>query len=260
MNIFYLDKAPVKAAEYHIDRHVVKMIQEYAQIMSTAHRMLDGRFEEVALNPAVYQNLRTMGWTGKISHSARLLPGESIKLQIEMFDKLDQVKWVIENKQAMAMTHVNHPCAIWARQSVENYMWLYNLFVCLCDEKRHRYPKGPNVTWTQYGKFLSFPPKKLTATNTAGFQTPALAMPAMYKTDDPVQAYRRYYAGDKFRIAKWTNRSIPSWFFKTMPQAWEHDGEAKLRDLMDPKVAKRTQITVNHVKKYVPDVYNQVNL
>jgi hypothetical protein len=41
MNIFYLDTDPVKSAELHCDKHVVKMIIEYAQLMSTAHRVLD---------------------------------------------------------------------------------------------------------------------------------------------------------------------------------------------------------------------------
>jgi len=29
MNIFYLDKDTKKCAEYHVDKHVVKMITEY---------------------------------------------------------------------------------------------------------------------------------------------------------------------------------------------------------------------------------------
>lgn len=41
MNIFYLDNDPVKCAQMHCDKHVVKMIVEYAQLMSTAHRLLD---------------------------------------------------------------------------------------------------------------------------------------------------------------------------------------------------------------------------
>ena len=42
MNIFKLDRNAKKAAEYHCDKHVVKMLIEYAQLMSTAHRVLDG--------------------------------------------------------------------------------------------------------------------------------------------------------------------------------------------------------------------------
>lgn len=42
MNIFYLDNDPELAAKYHNDRHVCKMLVEYAQLMSTAHRLCNG--------------------------------------------------------------------------------------------------------------------------------------------------------------------------------------------------------------------------
>jgi len=40
MNIFYLSRDPVLCAEMHCDKHVVKMILETAQLLSTAHHML----------------------------------------------------------------------------------------------------------------------------------------------------------------------------------------------------------------------------
>ena len=42
MNIFYLHSDPVTCAEWHCDKHVVKMILEYAQLLSTAHHEVDG--------------------------------------------------------------------------------------------------------------------------------------------------------------------------------------------------------------------------
>ena len=42
MNLFYLDECPEKAAQYQCDVHVVKMILETAQMLSTAHIELDG--------------------------------------------------------------------------------------------------------------------------------------------------------------------------------------------------------------------------
>ena len=41
MNIFYLHKNPVTAAEMSCDKHVVKMILESAQLLSTCHRVQD---------------------------------------------------------------------------------------------------------------------------------------------------------------------------------------------------------------------------
>jgi hypothetical protein len=42
MNIFYLSKTASEAAKMHCDRHVVKMILETAQMLSTSHRILEG--------------------------------------------------------------------------------------------------------------------------------------------------------------------------------------------------------------------------
>ena len=42
LNIFYLDRDPEIAAQMMCDKHVVKMILESAQMLSTAHRVLDG--------------------------------------------------------------------------------------------------------------------------------------------------------------------------------------------------------------------------
>ena len=42
MNIFYLNEDPRVAAQEHCDKHVCKMTIEYCQLLSTAHRALDG--------------------------------------------------------------------------------------------------------------------------------------------------------------------------------------------------------------------------
>lgn len=41
MNIFYLDKDPYKSARAMTNKHVIKMILECAQLMCTAHHILD---------------------------------------------------------------------------------------------------------------------------------------------------------------------------------------------------------------------------
>jgi len=42
MNIFYLDRDPKIAAQMMCDKHVIKMIVESAQMLSTVHRVLSG--------------------------------------------------------------------------------------------------------------------------------------------------------------------------------------------------------------------------
>ena len=48
MNIFYLDKCPVKAAKYQYNKHVVKMILESAQMLCAAHHVLDNRTRDLS--------------------------------------------------------------------------------------------------------------------------------------------------------------------------------------------------------------------
>ena len=47
MNIFYLDRDPGTAAAMHCDKHVVKMILETAQMLSTAYRKNFGDNDEL---------------------------------------------------------------------------------------------------------------------------------------------------------------------------------------------------------------------
>ena len=66
MNIFYLDHDPKICAEMHLDKHCVKMLVEYAQIMSTAHRELDiiskNSLMDVTLYKSTHKNHPTNVW------------------------------------------------------------------------------------------------------------------------------------------------------------------------------------------------------
>ena len=62
MNIFYLDNNTKACAEAHCDKHVVKMILEYAQLLSTAHRILDGDEENEELYKATHKNHPSAVW------------------------------------------------------------------------------------------------------------------------------------------------------------------------------------------------------
>ena len=47
MNIFFLSQDPKTCAEMHCDQHVVKMIVEYGQMLSTAHRVCGNEDERL---------------------------------------------------------------------------------------------------------------------------------------------------------------------------------------------------------------------
>jgi len=88
MNIFYLNKDPKVCAEQHCDKHVVKMIVEYAQLLSTAHRVIDG--EEYEDDEEEYEDdfdsedinladaAESMGWSIDISGSAPRFVNEAL--------------------------------------------------------------------------------------------------------------------------------------------------------------------------------------
>ena len=63
MNIFYLSSCPQEAAESHNDKHCVKMILEYAQMLSTAHRILDGDNAHSDLYKIAHKNHPSTIWT-----------------------------------------------------------------------------------------------------------------------------------------------------------------------------------------------------
>lgn len=62
MNIFYLDSDPREAARMQCDQHVIKMILETAQLLSTAHAELDG--ESPAYKPT-HKNHPSAVWVRK---------------------------------------------------------------------------------------------------------------------------------------------------------------------------------------------------
>ena len=181
MNIFYLDHNPVEAARSHLDKHVVKMILEYAQLLSTAHRVLDG--------------VLTVG----LSKSGRK------RKQYVLNDQRDQVLY--------SATHINHPSAVWVRQNKANYDFLYALFVSTCDEYTYRYGKT-HLTDSKLREALHEFPKNIYSDDKLHvWHGPTPAMPDECKiTGDHLASYRKYYIDKKADMAMWTNREPPEWF------------------------------------------------
>lgn len=176
MNIFYLNDDIALCAQQHNDKHVVKMILEYAQLLSTAHRLLDGK-EYIDAS----SGRRIKRW----------------RLQDENMEKM-----------LYKASHINHPSAIWVRQSSENYNWLFSLFKELLQEYTYRYGKIHATDRLVY--WLRKPPQNIPDGN---LTQPTPAMPDEYKVPgDSLLSYRNYYIGAKKRMASWKKRSIPEWY------------------------------------------------
>lgn len=161
----------------HLDKHAVKMIIEYAQLLSTAHRVLDG------------SECTVISASGRKKKVWKLSDGD-----------LDS--------SIYAATHINHPSAKWVRHSRENYEWLYSMWSCLLDEYTHRYGKVHKTG--RLAEHLGVPP---TSIESKGFSPPWRAMPDDVKIgDDSLLSYRNYYITYKHKMARWTNRQMPEWF------------------------------------------------
>ena len=151
MNIFFLDFDTKKCAEYHCDKHVVKMILETAQLLCGVH-------------------------------------------------------WINESEAPYKLSHKNHPCAIWVRESLSNYLYLCDLGLELSKEYTYRYGKRHKsqdiIEWCLSNKPII---------KDIGFTTPPKAMPDEYKVSDVVESYRNYYRGAKMGFAVWKNGYKPEW-------------------------------------------------
>ena len=154
MNIFFLDRDIQKCVEAHCDKHVVKMIIEYAQLLSAVHRM-----------------------AGK--------------------------------EVGYKLTHKNHPCAIWARENLSHYEYLFSLAILLGEEYTYRY----NKVHKSIGVIESLPfPDFLESKE---WRDPPKCVHDDFKSiPDVVDAYRTYYNRDKAEFCVWTNRPTPEWFIR----------------------------------------------
>jgi len=189
MNIFYLDTDPKTCAEMHVSKHVVKMIIEYAQLMSTAHRVIDGdQYTDLTAN-----GRRIQRWRLNDEREAQL----------------------------MKASHINHPSAIWCRENLANYHWLYTMWTHLLDEYTYRY--GKIHACARLKETLRFPPTKIAI---GEFFAPTPAMPPEVKVlaenpkpgrkYDSLKSYHNYYNVSKRAFATWqgkvNSRPTPAWY------------------------------------------------
>jgi len=107
------------------------------------------------------------------------------------------------------LSHKNHPCSIWVRESLSNYLYLCELGLALGEEYTYRYGKTHKSIEVIQWCLTNRPNIK-----DIGFTTPPLAMPDEYKVDSVVESYRNYYKGAKSTIVSWKNREKPDWFLE----------------------------------------------
>lgn len=166
------------------------MIIEYCQLMSTAHRVLDGtEYTDLTAN------------------------GRRIKRWRMDDSTMEQTLY--------KASHMNHPSAIWCRANKSNYSWLYHMWLHLLDEYNYRYGKRHSCEKLMSSLYLD--PKNIPD---GEFFAPTPAMPADSKVlaknpvpgrkYDSLLSYHKYYVLHKKSFASWSgkinSRNIPEWY------------------------------------------------
>ena len=182
MNRFYIEQDPVAIAKSHCDKHICKMPVEEAQMLCTAHRLLDGTVE--------------------------MRPSKSGKRMIKYW-KLDDV---ISEAVLYKAVHMGHPCTKWTMESDSNYRFAYQLFMALCREYQYRYGKV-HMCEKKLWIALRTPPKNIPKGPMTDMPLAMGSNPECMNPDDVLGSYRHYYATkkDRFKMV-WTNRDEPTWW------------------------------------------------
>lgn len=206
MNLFYLDEDPVRCAQQHCDKHVVKMITELGQILCT-----------VVQKQYLYD------------------PPEATRIVQEV---------PLDRNALYRPTHTHHPTVKWCSNSSDNFEYTYKLFCALSDEYTYRYGKihatsrKLHPTFSQNLRAILAVMERICLPLYLGarrtfkhyFYAPPQVMPEQFQVSKgrgtffldkklmlkyasvaTVAAYREYYLKDKMRFAKWTRRETPNW-------------------------------------------------
>ncbi len=192
MNIFALSKSPSQSAIEMLDKHVIKMPTETCQMLHT--------------NILYMQYIEQHGK----------------EPQLKDLKRFHRETKSILMKPAM----LNHPSTIWARQSRQNFDWLYEHGLALCQEYTYRYDKSHGsfdriLDVNIHAKLTyrhDYPHSGLTPVTIAMFDKYRLNEKEYYNRnpnakdwDFVVASYRHYYLEGKWEFATWKTKS-PDWW------------------------------------------------
>jgi hypothetical protein len=133
-----------------------------------------------------------------------------VKMILETAQLLCAAHWATGGTAPYKPTHMNHPCAIWARQSEANYIWLCMLGRELCSQYTRRYGKHHKTS-----EVLTWCADNRPNLPDLPFFEPPLAMPDEYKiANSAILSYRNYYNQAKSHFCTWKQGNIPDWFVR----------------------------------------------
>lgn len=178
MNIFVLDRNPYRAASYQCDKHVVKMIVETSQLLSTALYRSQNIFKKKSITSEVQDYL------------------------FENFPRKDKYG----NTKPYGIGYVNHPCSVWVSENRSNFIWTIQLLDGLCQQYSFIYGKEHFCQ-----KMIDFYFTKCSLFKESQLTRFKLCMPDIYKEEDEVKSYQSFYRFEKPKTMKliYKNREVP---------------------------------------------------
>lgn len=179
MNMFIVHRDPTENVKLYCDVHLRKMIIEQAQLLSTAHRILDG----VKGTIITYSKTKKEYIKKPYNHVLRHL-GEDGHYPV-----------------LYLKSHDNHPNNIWIRKSVMNYRYGYDLFIAMLTEYEYRFNKKHESSKLKHDLKLS--PRNLKSIP----MTPFVYDKQYQYIDDVTDAYKKAFI-DKYRDWSDSNREL----------------------------------------------------
>lgn len=143
------------------------------------------------------------------------------KILLEAVQMLCSAKRILDpddeiNEKIYKLAHKNHPVTIWCRKSKENFLWTLDLIEELHNEWKYRYNHPESKVHKSFiiAQILKNHLPSDDKFEEKGLTPFALAMPDIYKTENPVISYRNYYMSEeKQKIASWKKkREKPEWY------------------------------------------------
>lgn len=102
-------------------------------------------------------------------------------------------------------SHMQHPCSLWAAESLSNWLWLQRYVILMGKEYTYRY--GREHKSVELAKVLPIP-----LLPDLGLTPFVKAVPEEFKRLQVVEAYRQYFIRDKQHLKSYTKRQIPYWW------------------------------------------------
>ena len=174
MNLFFLDIDPKKCAEYHCDKHVVKMILELIQMMYTAHNFL--KTKDIPIN-------------GYRSFNPQHPTCIWVRRCVENYTYTSLVAKYLCEEYTYRYGRIH--------KSQKHLDWLIKTI-----------PEADNISSYKPGTVLSYNKRF----QELGHTPVPLAMFDDTKFQDTFKSYHFYYIVHKRQFAKWTCRSSPWWY------------------------------------------------